>query len=52
MKKIIEVLFIIIFAILLSGTVAYALITDLGYGTTSRGVPVKMDWSGSAAWRR
>lgn len=52
MKKIIQVLFIIIFAILLSGAVSYAFV-GLHDGTTSRGVSVEMTYGGGgAAWRR
>ena len=50
MKKIIQILFIIIFAILLSGAAAHAIVTDIRWGTTSRGVSVEMSWSGGAAW--
>lgn len=52
MKRLMKLLFIIILAILLSGTIAYALVTELSYGETSRGVKVQISFGGSGSIRR
>ena len=49
MKKIIQVLFIIILTFLLSVAISYSFI-ELSEGETDRGVPVEMSYSGGAAW--